>query len=299
MHSRPGSAARDGLTFPVNLACAVLHEGRQAWLDSLPRTIEDVARRWKLAVGEPFQPGGATAWVAPAASREGKDLVLKMAWAHPEAAHEAAGLRLWAGNGAVIVHAVEDLGETVALLLERCQPGVPLSSMPEDLQDRVIARLLGRLWREPPADHPFRPLLEMCEQWTAAFTACAAHVPPPLDSRLLRAGIESFRSLPKTAAGHVVLCTDLHAGNALAARRQPWLMIDPKPYVGDPTYDLLQHMLNCPGRLHTNPTALCDRMAALTGMDPDRTRLWLFARCVVESAGWPQLADVARQLAPS
>ena len=49
------------------------------------------------------------------------------------------------------------------------------------------------------------------------------------------------------------LCTDLHAGNVLRADRQPWLMIDPKPHVGDPTYDALQHMLNCPARLHAEP----------------------------------------------
>jgi streptomycin 6-kinase len=40
-----------------------------------------------------------------------------------------------------------------------------------------------------------------------------------------------------------LLATDLHTGNVLAAQRQPWLMIDPKPYVGDPCYDLGQHLL--------------------------------------------------------
>jgi streptomycin 6-kinase len=38
------------------------------------------------------------------------------------------------------------------------------------------------------------------------------------------------------------LCTRLHVGNVLAAEREPWLVIDPKPYVGDPTYDVLQHV---------------------------------------------------------
>ncbi len=47
----------------------------------------------------------------------------------------------------------------------------------------------------------------------------------------------------------MLLCTDLHPDNVLAAEREPWLAIDPKPYVGDPTYDPLQHMLNFPDRL--------------------------------------------------
>ena len=75
-------------------------------------------------------------------------------------------------------------------------------------------------------------------------------------------------------------------------------MVDPKPFVGDPTYDALQHMLNCPDRLHRQPTQFVARMAGLLGLDRDRLALWLFARCVQESHDQPWLADVARTLAP-
>ena len=84
-------------------------------------------------------------------------------------------------------------------------------------------------------------------------------------------------------------------GNVLAAEREPWRVIDPKPYVGDPTYDALQHMLNCDGRLHADPHGLVRRMADLLGLKAERLTLWLFARCVQESAQWPQLAEVAPQ----
>jgi streptomycin 6-kinase len=57
-------------------------------------------------------------------------------------------------------------------------------------------------------------------------------------------------------------------------------------------------MLNCDDRLRSDPRGLARRMAGLLGLDPDRVLLWLFARCVQESAGCPALADVARQLAP-
>ena len=40
-------------------------------------------------------------------------------------------------------------------------------------------------------------------------------------------------------------------------------------------------------------------MADLLGLDADRLRLWLFARCVQESVDWPGLAEVARRIAPS
>ena len=96
----------------------------------------------------------------------------------------------------------------------------------------------------------------------------------------------------------MLLCTDLHAGNILAAERERWLVIDPKPYVGDPTYDVLQHLLNCRARLVADPWDLVGRMAGLAGVDKDRLALWLFARCVVESIHWPDLREVARRLAP-
>ncbi len=107
-----------------------------------------------------------------------------------------------------------------------------------------------------------------------------------------------FRELPASADRQVLLCTDLHARNVLAAERQPWLVIDPKPYVGDPTYDALQHVLNCDVRLHSDPHRLVARMAALLDLEPDRLRLWLFARCVQESPDSPTLAETARRLAP-
>ncbi len=93
----------------------------------------------------------------------------------------------------------------------------------------------------------------------------------------------------------MLLATDAHAGNVLAAKRG-WLLIDPKPYVGDPAYDPLQHLLNCQERLHADPVALAGRMADLLGLDAHRLRLWLFACCVQESPGCPPLADVARRI---
>jgi streptomycin 6-kinase len=69
--------------------------------------------------------------------------------------------------------------------------------------------------------------------------------------------------------------------------------------VGDPTYDALQHMLNCDERLNDDPRGLTMRMAELLGVDSDRLLLWLFARCVQESPGSGVLAEVARRIAPA
>ncbi|NDL58054.1 aminoglycoside phosphotransferase family protein [Phytoactinopolyspora mesophila] len=109
--------------------------------------------------------------------------------------------------------------------------------------------------------------------------------------------MQLFRSLPRTTTDQVLLCTDLHARNILAAEREPWLVIDPKPYLGDPAYDPLQHMLH-QQRLRQDPHAYAQRMADLLGLQVERLTQWLFARCVKECIGLPQLRDVVVRLAP-
>lgn len=291
------------LALPARLVETV--EGRREaglrdWVGDLPRVVADVAERWTLQVGDPFQPGGSCSWVAPVRDAAGRDLVLKLGWRHFEAAHEAHGLALWAGDGAIALHAAHTFDRTSALLLERCVPGTTLSEVvaqPE--QDIVVAGLLGRLWREPPAGQPFRPLHSMCEQWAVGFEHRLARSPASVDPGLAAAGLELFRTLPGTADRRVVLCTDLHAGNILAAQREPWLVCDPKPYLGDPTYDVLQHLLNCDDRLVADPVGLAGRMADLLDIDEARLVQWLFARCVLESIDSPMLRTVAARLAPA
>jgi streptomycin 6-kinase len=226
-------------------------------------------------------------------------LVLKVAWRHSEAEDEAAGLREWDGRGSVRLYAAEEQHDTIALLIERCRPGKSLASKPETEQDSVIAGLMQRLWIEPPSDRPFRPLQLMCDEWADEFEQKAAAGRSSIDPGLAREGIALFRSLPATADRAVLLCTDLHANNVLEAEREPWLVIDPKPYMGDPTYDPLQHLLNCEDRLMTDPVGLTRHMADLLDLDPERLLVWLFARCVQESPDWPELAEVAPRIAPS
>ena len=286
---------------PANLAASLDDDpapGRRAWVARLPSVVAQLSRRWSLRLGVPYQPGGRTAWVAPATDSRHRRLVLKVGRPHPESAHEAAGLRAWGGEGAVVLHDAWEDEATSALLLECCAPGTPLSRTAEPEQDIVIARLLHRLWRPPTTGHPFRPLRDMCAAWADEFDDEYDNGPDRLDPGLTRAGIELFRTLPTEPVAPVLLCTDLHAGNVLAAQREPWLMIDPKPYVGDRTYDVLQHMLNCTERLATDPRGFARRIADLAQLDAERLELWLFARCVQESRNDDDLHPVARRLAP-
>jgi streptomycin 6-kinase len=282
--------------------------GVRAWRARLPGLVDELLGRWSLTASAPFLPGGSSAWVAPVTGPDGADLVLKMAWAHEESRDEAVGMLAWQGHGAAAVLRSEVRGETAALLLERVRPGTPLAQLltwPE--RDEVVASLARRLWRRPEELLPsaeaaqLRPLGQMCSWWADDAQRRSASGAGPLPRDLVEHGLGLLRSLPAQWDGEsVLLATDLHPGNVIArgdGGQRRWVLIDPKPYVGDPHYDLLQHMLNDPVRVVEQPGPFADRMAALAGLDPSRLRRWLLARCVQEAGVMAGAAPAALRLA--
>jgi streptomycin 6-kinase len=164
-----------------------------------------------------------------------------------------------------------------------------------------VVELLRSVWAvELPPDHPFRPLSEMADDWIAEAEQRMDTDPTALDRGCARDGLALFRELSRPAPAAALLVTDLHAGNVLSGERRTWLLIDPKPYVGDRHYDVIQHLLNCHESLQADPVGLAHRVADLAGLDATRVRRWLFARCVQEilhgRSPWPRLDVVLRRL---
>ena len=250
---------------------------RTAWLERLPRVVDELKDRWTLSLGKPFEGDVSCSWVAPAMRADGTSAVLKLGMPHMEAAHEIQALQLLDGDPTVRL--LESDVELNAMLLEQCEPGTALRELPEPEQDVVIARLLRRFWRRPASPHPFRPLSAMIAYWTEETMAASASWP---DDGLVRAGLRLFEELSRPSSDDVLLATDLHAGNVLRAQRTPWLVIDPKPFVGDRAYDATQHLLNCRKRMLTAPHVTIRRFADLLEVDHDRVRLWMFARTAAE-----------------
>jgi streptomycin 6-kinase len=278
--ARPGSRATRSLPIPDGLraSCSGSAE-RKAWLDALPEVVGELALRWSISIEPPFDgPEVSASWVAPVRRADGSRAVLKVAMPHMEADHEVEGLRFWDGDPTVrLLEADED---RVAMLIEECRPGTVLRELDEIEQDVIVAGLLRRLWRVPGTSHPFRPLAEMIELWVDETNANEDRWPDPV---LVRDGLAVFHELiADPPEDQVVLATDLHAGNVLRAEREPWLVIDPKPFVGDRAYDATQHLLNCVPRLGSTPTATIERFADLLEVEAERVRRWLFARAAAE-----------------
>ena len=271
------------ISIPPNVRANLENSGGTEWLSTLPIIIPELAERWSITLGEPFNTEASCSWVAPCTCSDGGEAIFKMGWLHMEAEDEIAGLRFW--NGDPTAYLLEADEAHNAMLLERCLPGVPLRELPLTEQDGVLAKLMHSLWRVPAEAHRFRPLAEMLSYWTEAAVKRADQW---LDPAIARAGIQAFQHLIDSTTRHVLLATDLHAGNVLSAQRKPWLVIDPKPFVGDPAYDATQHLFNDWGPLAVDPVRRIDRFANLLEVDAERVRLWMFARAATNELDDPE-----------
>ena len=265
------------------------------WLERLPALIADCERRWRIEVGPPFS-GLWINWVAPATCADGTPAVLKLSYPEDkEFRTEAEALRLFGGCGAARLLQL-DL-ERGAMLLERCEPGVPLSSVEDDEEATSIAAdVMKRLWRPVPDDHPF-PLVSDWAQGLARLRRRFGGGTGPLPARLVEEAEALFDDLLASQGQTVLLHGDLHHLNVLSARRQPWLAIDPKGVVGEPAYEVAA-MLHNPVELLKAPRpggVLERRVEVLTeelGLERARVRGWGVAQAVL-AAYW-SLEDSGR-----
>ena len=267
----------------------------RAWLERLPLLVEECAGRWGLRIGEPF-PYAFASLAMPVTRSDGTAAVLKIQFPDRESEHEAAALARWDGQGAIRLLG-HDPGRH-ALLLERCEPGTPLSELPPDDALDVMAGLLPRLWKSAGA--PFRSLSEEAVWWAEQLPDQWERAGRPFGRRLLDAALEILDTLPG-AQGEQVLCDqDLHTDNVLRARREPWLVIDPKPLVGEREFGIGALVRGDElGRGRDLVRRRLDRLTSDLSLDADRARGWALAQTLawafddggvdlgqVETAGW-------------
>ncbi|MEL6250658.1 MAG: aminoglycoside phosphotransferase family protein [Bacteroidota bacterium] len=261
------------------------------WLEKLPTFVEDLAKRWELVIGEPFEEDASCSYVAPAKLKDGSVAILKLGFPHTEALHEIEGLEILQRNVSVRLYAYDKASNS--LLLEKCEPGRHLRSESAEKQDEVLTRILPQLWQTKFPAGTFRPLKEMVDQWNQETKEGLSSFP---DKNLALKGCKLKEELIASTPQHVLLATDLHAGNVLSAQRKPWLVIDIKPYMGDPHYDLTQHLLNCLDRVEEDGKTLIRKLANSCKLEEIRLQKWLYARLIAEQKGVHQ--QLAHNLFP-
>jgi streptomycin 6-kinase len=233
--------------------------------------VQAAAERWSLTLGEPYKQGAA-GYTVRATARDGMPVVLKVVHPHRESEHEGDALDAWGGDGAVRLLERDESGHV--LLLERCEPGTPLSSLDQDAALDVLIGLLPRLWIR--AGEPFHTLADEAAWW-------ASYLPdePHHEPRLMAAALEAIRELAPTQGEQVLLHQDLHAENVLAAEREPWLAIDPKPLVGEREFAVAPIVRSFElGHSRRDVLHRFDRLTAELGLDRERARGWTIAQTV-------------------
>ncbi|MFI6867346.1 aminoglycoside phosphotransferase family protein [Nocardia sp. NPDC050406] len=287
------------MTLPVDVAeniREIFAERGERWLAELPEVIEERCAAWGLdVVGEAFG-GGTHSWVAPVRRADGSFAVLKIPVVDEENIGEAAGLFCYAGDGAVRLYEFDP--KTNALLLEWARPGSPLivqpgfpslEGLPENVDKVELAcGLYRRLRREPlgiPDDFP--PLPEaagMVADWVEMFSEPEPEVAEVIPARLLDSAHIWCERLATPDGPLLVVNRDTHLGNIVAAEREPWLLIDPKAYLGEAAFDagflIMISVQSSPTAEHA--AAVVKRIAAGLEVDPERARGWAFMRAMEE-----------------
>lgn len=247
--------------------------------ERLRATAEEVAREWGVPLSERVL-AGRFSFVAFA----GDDAVLKVVPVEDdEADHEADALRLLAGDGAVRL--LRHDRPRRAILIERARPGHDASRLAEPDAIRVAVAAAKRFWRPAVRGSPFR--------WAGD------HVPRWLenagDHDLVRQAKAIYATMQPSDA--TLVHGDFHHHNLLR-HRDGWVVIDPKPMVGDREFDVPTFMWNPIGQQPTRESVERWIVAfADAGLDGDLVRKWAIVRGIYQ--GLPLSPGLTMETTPA
>jgi streptomycin 6-kinase len=176
------------------------------------------------------------------------------------------------------------------MLLERLQPGEPLSTVEDDEQaTRFAGGVMGKLGRPAPEKHAFPTVSD----WARGFERLRRRFDGgtgPMPRGLVEEAEALFTDLLASEGEPLLLHGDLHHENVLSAGRDPWLAVDPKGVVGEAAYETAALLHNPAEALDApDPGKLLERRIEILttelGLDPARVRAWGFAQAVL-AAYW-------------
>jgi streptomycin 6-kinase len=263
---------------------ARLGEPWVSWLDTLPAVTGAVLDEWQLVVDGAAMHGFCSL-VVPVRTSAGRPAVLKVALPDDESEHEHLALQRWQGEGAVLLLRADP--HRRALLLERLHTE-DLTGLWDVEACEIVAGFYRRL--HVPALPQLRTLTSYVERWNAGLAAMAKDAPMP--RRLVEQALSLAGGfLTDDASTGRMIHGDLHYENVLAADREPWLVIDPKPMSGDPHYEVAPLLWNRWDEVVESRAvrdAVRRRFHAVVDaaeLDEDRARDWVVVRAM-HDASW-------------
>ena len=238
---------------------------------------DDLVAEWGL------RPDGdairSRALVLPVRTADGVCAALKIGASD----HEHLVLRRWNGDGAVRLLRADP--HRRALLLERLRPQ-SLQGVNDVDACSIVAGLHQRL--HVPAIPQLLSLTSLLERWAEDFASLPRSAPVP--HRL----VEQATTLCRDLAGRpsdVVLHGDLHYAQVLAADREPWLAVSPKPINGDRHFEPAPMLWHRWDELADNVRFGVRRrfygLVDAAGLDEDLARAYTIVRVVREATRHP------------
>ena len=252
------------------------------WVDALPALVDGLLEEWHLTT-DGWMMHGFVALVVPVLTTSNRPAVLKVSFPDDESEHEHLALQRWHGEGAVQLLKADP--HRRAMLLERLHPE-RLTEIWDLEACEVVAGLYGQL--HVPAIPQLRPLTAYVEKWADELEALPRSAPLP--RRMVEQAVSLSRQLVADPASTGTLVHgDLHYENVMAADRQPWLAIDPKPMSGDPHYEPAPMLWNrfeeLAGDVRTGIRARFHALVDHAGLDEERARDWVVVR-MLDNALW-------------
>ncbi|MGH3490159.1 MAG: aminoglycoside phosphotransferase family protein [Actinopolymorphaceae bacterium] len=204
----------------------------RVWLESLPGLVDEFLQRWDCTPTSPTIRGGVGIILA-VRRHDGTPAVLKISFTHPGNRYEANAFATWDGRGAVLLYERDDA--KFAMLLEQAEWQTLEDLGDVDEATAVAGRLARRLAVPAPPDLP--RLSDQAAEWEQSLRR-NADMTDRLSKRALGAAVATIQDLGDKQPDTMVH-GDLHFRNVVRAQREPWLVVDPKGFVGDRAFDAL------------------------------------------------------------
>lgn len=247
-------------------------EGRR-WLAALPELVAEWCTQWTLRVDGAVRHGYNG--IAVPVVRDGEPLMLKVNWPDGSVAAQAEALRFWDGRGTVrLIESAPDV-----LLLERLDNTRVLRDLPLRQAIPVAGAILRRL--AVPAPDGFGTTGAVATELRRSLRQRWYTVGRPFPQRILDTAVGYAGELVRDRH-RLMVDTDLGYDHVLAGRREPWLVIDPRPLAGVLEYQVAQLLWVRFDEIDgTAGVRWCrDALVDAAGLDPTTAHAWAVVRAV-------------------
>lgn len=223
-------------TFPDDFIERVINthgELGQVWLKELPDLIEYCQSRYRLTINKAMTALSVN-YTTQATTEAREQLIVKFCLPSAETYNEINALNFLRSDSMVqLLHSDNERG---ILVLEKLQPGLMLSTLPnDDKATRIAAQLMQKILKPAPHGNPFN--FPTTQEWFERLNH-PIELPITFSNHFIDNAKNIANDLHQEKNELILLHGDLHHFNILSAHQQTWLAIDPKGIIGPREYEV-------------------------------------------------------------